>query len=121
MIPSIRRAAVALVVAAALLPALAGEAAAAVRLDPAVESPENPGYLCDFADRSAGYGTRNRAGVGRVYQLAYREADDRGMGQGVLYVHENTASWLKKQSGGWEMGRLLGEVVIGCGLRSVPR
>jgi hypothetical protein len=59
--------------------------------------------------------------VDRVYELSHREIDDRGMSQGVLYVHENSASWLKKQSGGWEMGRLLGEVTIGCGLVNVPR
>lgn len=116
MIMSIPRAALALAVAAALTPVLAGEAAAASL--GAGESPHQTfeGRLCDYADRSDGYGQRNEAGELRVYQLAYREADDRGLEQAVLYVHENAGSWLTKQNGGWAMGRRLGAVTIGCGV-----
>jgi hypothetical protein len=100
----------------ALLLPLAGQAAAAVPL-PAAESPHTTfgGHFCDYADIEQGYGTLNEAGEDRVYQTAYRETDESGLQQAVLYVFENDASWFKKQMGSWNKGRLLGEVVIGCG------
>ncbi len=102
-------------VVALLLP-LAGQASAAVPL-PAAESPHTTfeGHFCDYADIKQGYGMLNEAGEHRVYQTAYRESDESGLQQAVLYVFENDASWLKKQMGSWHKGRLLGEVVIGCG------
>ena len=104
------------VVVAALMPVMAGQAAAAPPL-PASEAPHTTfeGRFCDFADIRQGYGTTNEAGERRVYQTAYRTTDERGIQEAVLHVHENDASWFKQQLGNWHMGRLLGEVVIGCG------
>src|SRR4051794_37857804 len=73
------------------------------------------GELCRYADVNQGYGTLNEAGERRVYQLAFREADDQGLRQGVLNVHVNDAGFLKRESGGWNKGQLLGQVTIGCG------
>jgi hypothetical protein len=35
----------------------------------------------------------------------------------VLHVYTNSANWFKQQMGNWEMGQLLGDVVIGCGTK----
>jgi hypothetical protein len=101
--------------AVGLTPALAGDASAAP-----LGSGESPhttfsGRLCRYADVPQGYGMRNTAGDKRVYQLGYRETDDEGRRQGILYVYENDAGWLKQQNAGWHMGPLLGEVTVGCG------
>ena len=86
----------------------------------AQEAPQSTwgGDYCHFlANAPSGDGALNNAGERRVYQLAYSETDEEGRREAVLHVYTNSANWFKQQMGNWEMGQLLGDVVIGCGTK----